>query len=108
MSDEEKLITQIEENMDVREIRRLLDTAVLDVGRVLDGVTPIIATMRYIHGMNYQNSARRYRILREIANRLPNDGVVPALNVRDKKGWTALMHAAAQADALGGALLIYL
>ena len=104
---EEKLVAKIEENIDLREIQRLLDLSPLDVARASDGITPVIATMRYVGG-NYQNHSRRYRILLEIARRLPNEQVVPALNARDKKGWTALMHAAAQSDALGGALLIHL
>ena len=108
LSDEEKLIAQIEENMDVREIRRLMDVAELDCARHTDGVSPIIATMRYVPSKNYQNSSRRYRILYEIARRLPKDRLNNAINGQDHKEWTALMYAAEQSDLLGGALLVHL
>ena len=108
LSNEERLIAQIEQNMHVREIRRLMDVAELDCARHTDGATPIIATMRYVPKKNYQNSSRRYRILYEIARRLPKDRLNKAINAQDHKGWTALMYAAEQSDALGGALLIHL
>lgn len=109
LSNEGKLIAQIEQNMNVREIRRLMDVAELDCVRHTDGITPIIATMRYVpNNKNYQNSSRRYRILYEIARRLPKDRLNKAINAQDHKGWTALMYAAEQSDALGGALLIHL
>jgi len=108
LSPEEKLIFQIEENMSPREIRQLLDAAQLDYQRETDGVTSVIATMRYLPDKNYQNSCRRYRILYEIASRLPKERLAHALNAKDYTGWTALMYAASQSDALGGALLIHL
>jgi hypothetical protein len=109
LSNEGKLIAQIEENMHVREIRRLIDVAELDCVRHTDGITPIIATMRYVpNNKNYQNSSRRYRILYEIVPRLPKERLNKAINAQDHKGWTALMYAAEQSDALGGALLIHL
>lgn len=103
----DKLITQIEKNMDVKEISRLLDTVPLDYQRESDGITPIMATMRYTYDTNYQNGYRRYRTLHEIAKRLPGDNLKTAINTQDKKGWTALMYAADQSDVLGGALLLH-
>jgi hypothetical protein len=109
LSSEEKLIRRIEENMNVEEVRRLLDIARLDAARPSDGVTPIIAAMRWCpNNKNYQNHMRRYRVLTEIERRLPKDRFLGAINAQDIRGWTALMYAAEQSDALGGALLIHL
>lgn len=108
LPDGEKLIAKIEENMDVREIQRLLDSAPLDCARRTDGATAIMATVRYVPGGNYQNTSRRYRILGEIYRRLPKERFVQSLNARDKNGWTALMFAAANSGANDGSLLVHL
>jgi hypothetical protein len=104
----EQLIAKLEENMDVSGIMRLLDMAPLDAHRRHDGVTPIMATVRYVNGGNYQNTHRRLKWLWEIASRLPPDRLKAALDAQDWRGWTALMYAADQMDALGIDLLRHL
>jgi ankyrin repeat protein len=67
-----------------------------------------MATVRYVKGGNYQNGHRRLKSLWEIARRLPPDRLKTALDAQDRHGWTALMYAAEQMDALGIALLLHL
>jgi hypothetical protein len=111
MSDGEKLIHNIEllRPLDEAEFRRLLDIAPLDFAGPSDGITPIIATMRYI-GQDYfsDSASRRWLILREIYRRLPKHRFIQSLNARDKQNWTALMYAAKNSDANSASLLIHL
>jgi ankyrin repeat protein len=109
LSNEDKLIRKIEENMYVGQIRQLLSIARLDAVRASDGVTPIIAATRWVReNKNYQNRTRRYQVVFEISRRLPRDRFLATLNAPDHRGWTALMYAAEQADSIGGGLLIHL
>lgn len=110
LASHEQLIDLIEDNLDLEQILLFIDSHPDDLNRARDhdGVTPIIATVRYVSGKNYQDSTRRCAVLYHLVSEIPESTKAIALNASDNSGMTALMHTASMSKPLEGALLIHL
>jgi len=104
----DKLILELERNMSHRKIKKLLKiTNDLDFQREEDGITPIIAAVRYTSATGFQDGETRTHILWKIIGRMNKEMVKAAINRQDKEGNTALMYSASQGVALDVALLLH-